>query len=47
VPIVGPLIGGIIGGAAYQWLIHPYLPARVRALEDSRRITGVYQSPSE
>jgi glycerol uptake facilitator protein len=32
VPIVGPLIGGVVGGAAYQWLIHPFLPARNRAL---------------
>ena len=26
VPIVGPLIGGAVGGAAYQVLIHPFLP---------------------
>lgn len=26
VPIVGPLIGGVVGGGAYQLLIHPYLP---------------------
>lgn len=32
VPIVGPLIGGAVGGAAYQWLIHPYLPAKIRAI---------------
>jgi glycerol uptake facilitator len=32
VPIVGPLIGGVVGGAAYQLLIHPFLPARRRAL---------------
>ena len=30
VPVVGPLLGGVTGGAAYQWLIHPYLPARTR-----------------
>lgn len=35
IPIVGPLIGGVIGGAAYQWLIYPFLPARVKALEDA------------
>lgn len=32
VPIVGPLIGGVIGGAAYQFLIRPYLPAHIRSL---------------
>jgi glycerol uptake facilitator protein len=33
VPIVGPLIGGVVGGVAYQWLIYPFLPARQRALQ--------------
>jgi glycerol uptake facilitator protein len=33
VPIVGPLIGGVIGGGAYQLLIHPFLPARKRAMQ--------------
>jgi glycerol uptake facilitator protein len=28
VPIVGPLIGGLVGAGAYQWLIRPYLPPR-------------------
>lgn len=32
VPIVGPLLGGIVGGAAYQLLIRPFLPARLRAV---------------
>jgi glycerol uptake facilitator protein len=32
VPIAGPLIGGVVGGGAYQLLIHPFLPARRRAL---------------
>lgn len=32
VPIVGPLIGGAVGGGAYQLLIHPFLPARRRAV---------------
>lgn len=31
VPIVGPLLGGAVGGGAYQLLIHPFLPARLRA----------------
>jgi glycerol uptake facilitator protein len=31
VPIVGPLLGGVLGGGAYQLLIHPFLPARLRA----------------
>jgi glycerol uptake facilitator protein len=31
VPVVGPLIGGALGGGAYQVLIHPFLPARKRA----------------
>ena len=35
VPIVGPLIGGVVGGGAYQLLIHPYLPARIRSVSAS------------
>jgi glycerol uptake facilitator protein len=31
IPIVAPLLGGVAGGAAYQLLIHPFLPARNRA----------------
>jgi glycerol uptake facilitator protein len=31
VPIAGPLLGGVVGGGAYQWLILPFLPARDRA----------------
>lgn len=34
IPIVAPLIGGAVGGAAYQVLIHPFLPARNRALRE-------------
>jgi len=30
VPLVAPLIGGVLGGGAYQLLIHRYLPARAR-----------------
>ena len=33
IPIVGPLIGGVVGGGAYQLLIHPFLP-RGRALAE-------------
>jgi glycerol uptake facilitator protein len=33
VPIIGPLLGGVVGGAAYQWLIYPFLPARLRKLQ--------------
>jgi len=33
VPILGPLIGGVIGGGAYQLLIYPFLPARHKATE--------------
>ncbi len=32
VPIIGPLLGGIVGGAAYQFLIRPYLPSHLRKL---------------
>jgi glycerol uptake facilitator protein len=35
IPILGPLIGGVVGGAAYQLLIHPFLPARKRMSETS------------
>ncbi|MET0330693.1 MAG: MIP/aquaporin family protein [Dyella sp.] len=40
IPIVGPLIGGVIGGGAYQWLIYPFLPARQRALMGAQESTG-------
>lgn len=33
IPIVGPLAGGVVGGGAYQLLIHPFLPARTKGLE--------------
>lgn len=36
IPIVGPLLGGVVGGAAYQLLIHPFLPARLRAISAQR-----------
>ncbi len=31
IPIAGPLVGGVLGGGAYQLLIHQFLPARNRA----------------
>ena len=31
VPIAGPLLGAVVGGGAYQLLIHQFLPARLRA----------------
>src|SRR5882757_5468891 len=31
IPIVAPLIGGVVGGGAYQVLIYQFLPARNRA----------------
>jgi glycerol uptake facilitator protein len=34
IPIVAPLIGAVVGGGAYQLLIHPFLPARNRALAE-------------
>jgi glycerol uptake facilitator protein len=34
IPIVAPLLGGVVGGAAYQWLIWPFLPAREKAAFD-------------
>jgi len=35
IPVLGPLIGGVVGGGAYQLLIHPFLPARKRMSETS------------
>jgi glycerol uptake facilitator protein len=37
VPIIGPLIGGVVGGGVYQLLIRPFLPARGRALLDAAK----------
>lgn len=31
VPIIGPLVGSVFGGAAYQYLIRPFLPAYIRS----------------
>lgn len=40
VPIVGPLIGGVVGGAAYQFLIRPYLPAHIRSLAGDSKLSA-------
>ncbi|QHC36784.1 MIP/aquaporin family protein [Komagataeibacter xylinus] len=31
VPVVGPLIGGLVGATAYEYLVFPFLPAQLRA----------------
>ncbi|WP_213776717.1 MIP/aquaporin family protein [Caballeronia sp. dw_276] len=31
IPVAAPLLGGVIGGGAYQLLIYPFLPARTKA----------------
>jgi glycerol uptake facilitator protein len=36
IPIVAPLIGGVVGGAAYQLLIHPFLPRPTRVLKNQQ-----------
>ena len=41
IPIVAPLLGGVVGGGAYQVLIHQFLPARNRA-----RMAGSTVEPS-
>jgi glycerol uptake facilitator protein len=38
VPVAGPLLGGVLGGGAYQILIHPFLPARLRASEPQSEV---------
>ncbi len=44
VPIAGPLLGAVAGGAAYQLLIHPFLPARKRAVEARRaQVLGTHR----
>ena len=41
VPLVGPLLGGVLGGGAYQVLIHQFLPARNRARMGARTDSSV------
>jgi glycerol uptake facilitator len=38
IPIVAPMIGGVVGGGAYQLLIRPFLPARERAMLDAAKV---------
>lgn len=33
-PVLAPLIGGVVGAGAYQLLIHPFLPAGVKAKKE-------------
>lgn len=44
IPIVGPFVGGVIGGGAYQLLVHPFLPARQRALAEARKANANAQT---
>lgn len=41
IPIMGPLIGGVVGGGAYQFLIHPFLPARTKAMRARALANGL------
>ena len=41
IPIAAPLIGAVVGGGAYQLLIHPFLPARNRALAEKLTVVDV------
>ncbi|HHW4670346.1 MAG TPA: MIP/aquaporin family protein [Xylella fastidiosa subsp. multiplex] len=35
IPIIGPLIGGVMGATAFQCLIYPFLPARLQAKQQA------------
>ncbi|HEX5235428.1 MAG TPA: MIP/aquaporin family protein [Silvibacterium sp.] len=45
IPIVGPLLGGVAGGAAYQYLIRPFLPAHLRALSGESKYPSTLLQP--
>jgi glycerol uptake facilitator protein len=40
VPIAGPLLGAVVGGAAYQYLVRPFLPAHLKALSADSKTAG-------
>ena len=42
VPIVGPLMGGILGAAAYDYGVRPYLPKKMKNSSEPK--TGEMQS---
>lgn len=47
VPIIAPLIGGVVGGGAYQVLVWPFLPAKQRARLEAaeKRAAGLDLGP--
>jgi glycerol uptake facilitator protein len=47
VPIVGPLIGGVLGAALYKLLITPFLPPLGAEEQEPGRIPAPDQAPSE
>lgn len=46
VPILGPLIGGVIGGGAYRLLIWQFLPARERARMEQQVAQSANAAPN-